>query len=214
MDLLFRIRGGLDLAFQLATANEIFVKKALKHVLSDLSTKLSSNALVFRVRHSSVYVWPNSDMNTVPGELTDSSACQTILRFLQVRKLLVDAIHNQLTDMEKCILKYMKGTSIVVPEPLHFLLPGEKNLVTILYPSGIPDGQLQAYRKELHDLFTLPHDRPYFKRSNAYHFPDEPYKDGYIRNPHTYLNPPNIETGMVSLIRYIRLSSLHAGSDR
>lgn len=49
--------------------------------------------------------------------------------------------------MEKCILKYMKGTSIVVPEPLHFLLPGEKNLVTISYPSGIPDDQLQAYRK-------------------------------------------------------------------
>lgn len=65
----------------------------------------------------------------------------------RVRKLLVDAIHNQLTDMEKCILKYMKGTSIVVPEPLHFLLPGKKNLVTISYPSGIPDGQLQAYRK-------------------------------------------------------------------
>lgn len=49
--------------------------------------------------------------------------------------------------MEKCILKYMKGTSIVVPEPLHFLLPGRKNLVTVSYPSGIPDGQLQAYRK-------------------------------------------------------------------
>lgn len=65
----------------------------------------------------------------------------------RVRKLLVDAIHNQLTDMEKCILKYMKGTSIVVPEPLHFLLPGEKKLVTISYPSGISDGQLQAYRK-------------------------------------------------------------------
>ncbi|XP_044794303.1 ufm1-specific protease 2 isoform X2 [Bubalus bubalis] len=119
----------------------------------------------------------------------------------KVRKLLVDAIHNQLTDMEKCILKYMKGTSIVVPEPLHFLLPGEKNLVTISYPSGIPDGQLQAYRKELHDVFNLPHDRPYFKRSNAYHFPDEPYKDGYIRNPHTYLNPPNIETGMVYVVQ-------------
>ncbi|XP_055423364.1 ufm1-specific protease 2 [Bubalus kerabau] len=276
MDILFRIRGGLDLAFQLATPNEIFIKNALKHVLSDLSTKLSSNALVFRICHSSVYVWPNSDMNTVPGELTDSSACKDIMRFIQfeqeedtkrkftkkkdkklsdmhqivnidlmlevstplaavtpiieresgghhyvsmtlpvdavlsvaaeetwgkVRKLLVDAIHNQLTDMEKCILKYMKGTSIVVPEPLHFLLPGEKNLVTISYPSGIPDGQLQAYRKELHDVFNLPHDRPYFKRSNAYHFPDEPYKDGYIRNPHTYLNPPNIETGMVYVVQ-------------
>ncbi|XP_021564645.1 ufm1-specific protease 2 isoform X2 [Carlito syrichta] len=118
-----------------------------------------------------------------------------------VRKLLVDAIHNQLTDMEKCILKYMKGTSIVVPEPLHFLLPGKKSLITISYPSGIPDGQLQAYRKELHDLFNLPHDRPYFRRSNAYHFPDEPYKDGYLRNPHAYLNPPNIETGMISVVQ-------------
>ncbi|KAJ8787468.1 hypothetical protein J1605_022953 [Eschrichtius robustus] len=77
---------------------------------------------------------------------------------------------------------------------------GEENLVTVSYPSGIPDDQLQAYRKELHDLFSLPHDRPYFRRSNAYHFPDEPYKDGYVRNPHTYLNSPNIETGMVSLI--------------
>ncbi|KAF6376938.1 UFM1 specific peptidase 2 [Rhinolophus ferrumequinum] len=83
MDILFRIRGGLDLAFQLATANEIFIKKALKHVLSDLSTKLSSNALVFRIRHSSVYIWPNSDKNTIPGELTDSSACKNIMRFIQ-----------------------------------------------------------------------------------------------------------------------------------
>uniref|UniRef100_A0A673SLS7 Ufm1-specific protease 2 n=1 Tax=Suricata suricatta TaxID=37032 RepID=A0A673SLS7_SURSU len=275
-DILFRIRGGLDLAFQLATANEIFIKKALKHVLSDLSTKLSSNALVFRICHSSVYIWPNSDLNTVPGELADTSACKTIMRFIhleqeedtkrkfmrkkdkklsdvhqivnidlmlemstslgavtpiieresgghhyvsmilpvdvvlsvapeetwgKVRKLLVDAIHNQLSDMEKCILKYMKGTSIVVPEPLHFLLPGEKNLKTISYPSGIPDVQLQAYRKELHDLFNLPPDRPYFRRSNAYHFPDEPYKDGYLRNPHSYLNPPNTETGMISVVQ-------------
>lgn len=62
---------------------EIFIKKALKHVLSDLSTKLSSNALVFRIRHSSVYIWPNSDKNTIPGELTDSSACKNIMRFIQ-----------------------------------------------------------------------------------------------------------------------------------
>ncbi|XP_036911072.1 ufm1-specific protease 2 isoform X1 [Sturnira hondurensis] len=276
MDILFRVRGGLDLAFQLAAASEIFVKKALDHVLSDLSTRLSSDALVFGIRHSPVYVWPNSDQNTVPGELTDGSACKTIMRFIQfeqeedtkrkfmrkkdkklpdvnqivnidlmlemstsltavtpvieresaghhyvtmtlpvdavvsvapdeawgkVRKLLVDAVHSQLADMEKCLLKYVKGTSIVVPEPLHFLLPGEKSLVTISYPSGIPDGQLQAYRKELHDRFSLPHDRPYFRRPNAYHFADEPYKDGYIRNPHIYLNPPNLETGMVCLVQ-------------
>lgn len=63
--------------------SEIFIKNALKHVLSDLSTKLSSNALVFRICQSSVYIWPNSDMNTIPGELTDSSACKNIVRFIQ-----------------------------------------------------------------------------------------------------------------------------------
>ena len=70
--------------FYLCSFNlEIFIKNALKHVLSDLSTKLSSNALVFRICHRSVYVWPNSDMNTIPGELTDSSACTDVMRFIQ-----------------------------------------------------------------------------------------------------------------------------------
>lgn len=53
--------------------------------------------------------------------------------------------------------------------------------------------------QELHGLFNLPCDRPYFKRANAYHFPDEPYKDGYLRNPHLHLNSPGTESGMVSL---------------
>lgn len=64
-----------------------------------------------------------------------------------VRSLLVNAIHTQLTDMEKCILKYMKGTSVVVPEQFHFMLPGKKHLVTVSYPTGISDNQLETYRQ-------------------------------------------------------------------
>ncbi|KAM9236462.1 ufm1-specific protease 2 isoform 1-T1 [Leptosomus discolor] len=274
MDILFRIRGGLDLAFQLATTDEASTKKALGYVFSDLANKLSSDVLVLRICHSSVYVWPNNGMNTVP-ELTDDSACKEIRQFIQfdqddetkrklgkkkdkklqdtqqivnidlmlemtsslaalapvverenkehhyinmtlpvdvvvsvspeetwgkVQNLLVKAIHRQLTDMERCIMKYMKGTSIVVPEQFHFMLPGKNHLVTISYPTGISDDQLESYRKELHGLFNLPCDRPYFKRANAYHFPDEPYKDGYIRNPHIHLNSPGTESGMVYLV--------------
>ncbi|XP_064917267.1 ufm1-specific protease 2 isoform X7 [Columba livia] len=269
MDIIFRIRGGLDLAFQLATTDEASTKKALGYVFSDLANKLSSDVLVLRICHSSVYVWPNNGMSTVP-ELTDDSACKEIRRFIQfdqddetkrklgkkkdkklqdtqivnidlmlemtsslaalapvierenkehhyinmtlpvdvvlsvspeetwgmVQNLLVKAIHRQLTDMERCIMKYMKGTSIVVPEQFHFMLPGKNHLVTISYPMGISDDQLESYRKELHGLFNLPCDRPYFKRANAYHFPDEPYKDGYLRNPHLHLNSPGMESGM------------------
>ncbi|XP_067154083.1 ufm1-specific protease 2 isoform X3 [Apteryx mantelli] len=271
MDILFRIRGGLDLAFQLATTDEASTKEALKYIFSDLANKLSSDVLVLQICHSSVYVWPNNGMNTVPSELTDDSACKEIIRFIQfdqddetrrklgkkkdkklqdmqqivnidlmlemtsslaalapvierenkehhyinmtlpvdvvvsvspeetwgkVRNLLVKAIHRQLTDMERCIMKYRKGTSVVVPEQFHFMLPGKNRLVTISYPTGISDDQLESYRKELHGLFNLPCDRPYFKRANAYHFPDEPYKDGYLRNPHVHLNSPGTDSGM------------------
>uniref|UniRef100_A0A8C9G0H7 UFSP2 second domain-containing protein n=1 Tax=Pavo cristatus TaxID=9049 RepID=A0A8C9G0H7_PAVCR len=81
MDVLFRIRGGLDLAFQLATTDEASAKSALKYVFSDLANKLSSDVLVLRICHSSVYVWPNNGISTVP-ELTDDSACKEIKRFI------------------------------------------------------------------------------------------------------------------------------------
>lgn len=81
MDILFRIRGGFDLAFQLAPPKEMFIKNALRQVLNDLTTKLSSDALVFRICNSSVYLWPNSDANT--GELTDSSACKSVVDLIQ-----------------------------------------------------------------------------------------------------------------------------------
>ncbi|NXP89821.1 UFSP2 protease, partial [Passerina amoena] len=119
----------------------------------------------------------------------------------KVQNLLVKAIHGQLTDMERCIMKYVKGTSIVVPEQFHFMLPGKNHLVTVSYPTGISDDQLESYRKELHGLYNLPCDRPYFKRANAYHFPDEPYKDGYLRNPHLHLSLPGMESSMVYLVQ-------------
>ncbi|XP_072857482.2 ufm1-specific protease 2 isoform X1 [Pogona vitticeps] len=274
MDIIFRIRGGLDLAFQLATTDDSSTKEALKYVFSDLSTKLASDVLVFRICHSPVYLWPNSGKNSVATELSDDSPCKEILRFIQfdqedeakrrfskkkdkkfqeqpivnidlmlemttalearapvieketkehhyismtlpvdavvsvspeemwrnVRNFLVNAIHTQLTDMERCILKYMKGTSVVAPEQFHFMLPGKKHLVTISYPAGISDDQLESYRQELHGWFNLPFDRPYFRRANAYHFPDESFRDGYLRNPHVHLNPPGIESGIVYLV--------------
>lgn len=57
---------------------------------------------------------------------------------------------------------------------------------------------LLVYLQELHGRFNLPLDRPYFRRANAYHFPNEPFTDGYLRNPHIHLNPPGIESSVVS----------------
>ncbi|KAM3938211.1 ufm1-specific protease 2 isoform 1-T1 [Leptodactylus fuscus] len=121
----------------------------------------------------------------------------------RVQKILVNKLTQQLADMEKCLLKYMKGTAISVAEPFHFMLPGRQELVTVVYPAGVAESQLEDSRKALHAEFSLPLDKPYFKRANAYHFPDEPYKDGYLRNPHVHLNHPALEGGIVSLVQGI-----------
>ncbi|KAG8453708.1 hypothetical protein GDO86_000366, partial [Hymenochirus boettgeri] len=118
----------------------------------------------------------------------------------KVRQLLVNGLTHQLSEMEKCLLKYMKGSSIHVAEPYHFLLPGKDGLVTVVYPAGVPDGQLEDYRKVLHEQFNLSLDRPYLRRANAFHFPDE-HKDGYIRNPHLHLSNPPLEGATVSLVQ-------------
>lgn len=59
----------------------------------------------------------------------------------------MEALTHQLCEMEKVILQHMKGTILLVPEPLHFLLPEPKGLVTVVYPAGVPDSQLETQRK-------------------------------------------------------------------
>lgn len=58
-------------------------KEALKYIFKDLSAKLASDMLVFRICHSSIYLWPNSGMNSMATELSDDSACKEILQFIQ-----------------------------------------------------------------------------------------------------------------------------------
>ncbi|OBS64722.1 hypothetical protein A6R68_06747 [Neotoma lepida] len=74
--------------------SKTFIKNALRQVLDDLTGKLSSDALVFRICNSSVYLWPNSDMNT--GELTDSSTCRRL--FAAAREASKQGRHLQLGE--------------------------------------------------------------------------------------------------------------------
>lgn len=59
----------------------------------------------------------------------------------------MEALTHQLCEMEKVTLDHMKGTTLLVPEPLHFLLPEPKGLVTVVYPAGVLDSQLETQRK-------------------------------------------------------------------
>lgn len=136
---------------------------------------------------------------TLPMDCVISTTCSDTVK--DAFEALLDVLIHQLQEMEKRMLQHMKGTTVLVPEPLHFLLPEPKGLVTAVFPSGVPDSQLETFRKELHQQFELPDDWPYFRRVSAYQFPNETYKDGYLRNPHQVLTHPSLDQGKVYLVR-------------
>lgn len=138
---------------------------------------------------------------TLPMDCVVQTRCNDTIKNACER--LVEELTHQLCEMEKVTLQHMKGTTLLVPEPLHFLLPEPKGLVTVVYPAGVPDSQLETQRKELHLHFELPDNRPYFRRANAYHFTNEPYRDGYLRNPHLVLTHPTLDDGKVYLVQGI-----------
>ncbi|XP_026159282.1 ufm1-specific protease 2 [Mastacembelus armatus] len=138
---------------------------------------------------------------TLPMDCVVSTSCSDTIK--DACEILVEALIQQLCEMEKVTLQHLKGTTLLIPEPLHFLLPEPKGLVTVIYPAGVPDSQLETQRKDLHQQFELPDDRPYFRRANAYHFPNEPYKDGYLRNPHLVLAHPTMDNGKLYLVHGI-----------
>lgn len=59
----------------------------------------------------------------------------------------MEALSHQLCEMEKVTLENMKGMTLLVPQPVHFLLPEPNGLVTVVYPTGVPDSQLETLRK-------------------------------------------------------------------
>lgn len=138
---------------------------------------------------------------TLPMDCVVRTGCSDTVR--DACEKLMKALINQMDEMEKVILQHMNGTTVLVPEPLHFLLPEPNGLVTVIFPAGMPDSQLEIKRRELHQQYELPDDRPYFRRANAHHFPNEPYRDGYLRNPHLSLTHPSLDNGKVYLVQGI-----------
>uniref|UniRef100_A0AAY4BFP8 Ufm1-specific protease 2 n=1 Tax=Denticeps clupeoides TaxID=299321 RepID=A0AAY4BFP8_9TELE len=90
------------------------------------------------------------------------------------------ALSTQLSEMEAVTLRHMKDTDVPVPRPFHFSLPTSTELVTIVYPASVDDKGLESFRKELHNRFELPDDRPYFRHSASHHYEELASKDDIV----------------------------------
>ncbi|XP_066288076.1 ufm1-specific protease 2-like [Branchiostoma lanceolatum] len=118
----------------------------------------------------------------------------------RVPQLMVEAVSRQLRGMEACLNMHFQGGQFCVPAAYHFLAPGMPHLLTAVYPSSLPDDTLEWYRKDLHQRFSLPADRPLLRRQNAYVFPEDQHGDIFLTNPHEGL-PPSGAKGDVTVVQ-------------
>lgn len=104
--------------------------------------------------------------------------------------LLAQELANQVDQLVSCIAHFFKGDSICSAQPFHYWPAECGHWVTVVYPDGVSQEKLLSCRRELHRLLLLPEDRPHFRKSNAYAFPDDLASEPYLRNVHVGLSPP------------------------
>ncbi|XP_067838707.1 ufm1-specific protease 2-like [Heptranchias perlo] len=271
-DLLFRIKGGLNLESVLNKTDEAAIKASISESIKDLISKVNSHAFILYGVESALYLWPKTRASTQPTELQENSNCKSILKFVPIEvndylkkipkkksvkitplkvinldllfeltrpdvienvivhhdnmsrlhfKLVlpidvavfanpedpwgklqdqfVEAVSSQLSEMEKCIQKYTKGQSVPVPQAFHFELPEKTTLTTVIYPAGISDETLEPQRKELHTELGLG-NKPFFRRSMVYQFPNDDLQNKYLRTVHKYIPLPDTEKFKISVV--------------
>ncbi|XP_051876357.1 ufm1-specific protease 2 [Pristis pectinata] len=271
-DLLFRVKGGINLDGFLNKTDEKGIIKGFSDAISHAINKVNSQAVVLFCVESSLFIWPISHVSTQPSELHENSSCKSIFKFVPIevndylKKIpkkkslkiepvrvinlellfemtrpgtvesvfiqhdaksrvhfkmtlpidvvvfanpedpwgrvldqIVESISSQLTEMEKCIQRYAKGQSVPIPQAFHFELPEQPTLTTVIYPAGISDEELEPQRKEIHEELGL-NDKPYFRRTMAYNFPNDELMNKYLRNIHQYIFLPDAEEYQIHLV--------------
>ncbi|KTG00227.1 hypothetical protein cypCar_00025901 [Cyprinus carpio] len=196
-DIIFRLKGILEFACQLDNPNDAQSQGTISKGFQGLQSKVSSKNIVLTVCNSPVLIWPNAGFQSNVESLTEASSCGDILQYIKS-----DDGGSKKSSKKKD--KKKSGPTVVnmkllfeVTEPAGNEAPSLIRVSTQQHCVKMPlplDCVLSVTTDEsLATRFKLPSDRPYLRRANAFHFPDAAYKDGYLRNPHIHLNPPNIE---------------------
>ncbi|XP_078413585.1 ufm1-specific protease 2-like [Cetorhinus maximus] len=95
-DLLFRIKGGVQLEGVLNKTDEEGIKGGFKEAINDLISKVNSQAFILSGLGGSLYMWPKTHASTHPSELQEDSHCKAILKYVtvEVNDLLKKASKN------------------------------------------------------------------------------------------------------------------------
>lgn len=111
------------------------------------------------------------------------------------------AVRVQLQAMRQCLHQYYNESEFHIPEPFHFLIAQRHSCITVIYPRGVSEKDLERQRRTLHQHMCLTLEAPLFRRANARIFPGQTAIGGYIINPHRGLPPSGVAGGKSHLVQ-------------
>ncbi|KAK4025765.1 hypothetical protein OUZ56_014812 [Daphnia magna] len=152
-------------------------------VLEDASSDVPQCApLIYHQRRNSHVLCLSFDTISVvpwsdPAENIGPILCMAITRQL---KLMMEDLKEQ--------LRHTSIRNIEIPKIFHFHPESLQHYVTLVYHPQRSDQSLESYRKDVHQWFDLPLDRPIFKRGNKHWFAIDYENSRQLINTHMGLN--------------------------
>ncbi|XP_067885094.1 ufm1-specific protease 2-like [Heterodontus francisci] len=83
-DLLFRIKGGIQLEGVLNESDGEGIKQGFRGAINELIAKVNSQAFILSGLGGSLYMWPKTHSSTHASELQEETQCKAILKFVTV----------------------------------------------------------------------------------------------------------------------------------
>nr|XP_022328043.1 ufm1-specific protease 2-like [Crassostrea virginica] len=111
------------------------------------------------------------------------------------------AICSQLRAMQDSLLQNVQGDVFPKVQVFHFQPWKSSAIISVIYPDGKSDENLESRRRALHSLFCLPMSKPVFRRGNVCLFPEDISQYGYLINPHQYITAQQMKGGQQYLVQ-------------
>lgn len=123
---------------------------------------------------------------------------QPTVMLKELYKSALFALKTQLESMKDMVLFFVDQdhTTLYIPQAFHFK-PINNKLLTICYPKALKDEELTEYRKKMHELHSIPTDKPYLRKGNRLKLGEEESK--LLIDPHLGLTQL-IDGGVVSIV--------------
>ncbi|CRK96594.1 CLUMA_CG009866, isoform A [Clunio marinus] len=137
----------------------------------------------------------------IPITIDAIAAVHITTKALGLYDILIESLCRTLRLIEENLLdQLVECDELAVPLTYHFKPDNFGHYYTCIYPQSIPDEDehLTAFRRELHQQFSLSMVRPVFRRANA--FPFDVITSSLLVNPHVGLKN-TVEGGKQSLVQ-------------